>query len=181
MGIDEIAIDCVHKIRWGTLAGSRRDSGYSWHDAALPEGMMRENKEIRLCSWSCNKSRTTWYYLLRLGFALIVTRPCHANLGPPRLDNNLPGNSAGLLRKWIDTKRRWSYDDMLCFLSNLYLDTTDQLTKLSAKLQSPQARKKYRIMRSSAMAYGSQSMCPASSKNMRLSTCPRVGGGDRSR
>jgi hypothetical protein len=46
MRIDEIAIDCVHKIGWGTLAGSRRDSGYFGHDAALPGGeVMRENKE----------------------------------------------------------------------------------------------------------------------------------------
>jgi hypothetical protein len=35
MGIDEITIDCVHKIWRRTFSGSRRNSGYFWHVATL--------------------------------------------------------------------------------------------------------------------------------------------------
>ena len=108
MGVDEIPIDCVHKIWWGPFAGRRRDSGYFWHDAALPGGeVMRENKErkVTTCPGGATRVVRLVLLLLGLGFTFIIVTSCHANPGPPRLACNLPANSVFLLRKGIDIKR----------------------------------------------------------------------------
>jgi hypothetical protein len=63
--------------------------------------MMRENKEIGLYSEEQQESYDVVLFL-GLGFAFIVAL---LSCQPRAATSNLPGNSAVLLRKGIDTKR----------------------------------------------------------------------------
>jgi hypothetical protein len=99
MGIDEIAIDCVHKIWWRTFAGSRRNSGYFRHVATLTGEVMKESKEKKGDSWSGQQESYDPGFI-RVRVPIILS--CHPNsstLGPPYLTRNYPAISAALAYK----------------------------------------------------------------------------------